>query len=344
MNDLTVASSLIGSAIPSPPQGAWNIGPLTIHMYGILIMVGMVAAVWITGRRYERRGGVADFMYEIALWAIPLGIIGARIYHVVSSPDAYFGPNGNPIDAFKIWNGGLGIWGGVALGAVGAYIALRRAGQRMGPLADSIAPALLVAQAIGRWGNWFNQELFGAPTTLPWGLQVDAAHMPAQYAAGTLFHPTFLYECLWNLVIAALIVWVDRRARFASGQVFGLYLMGYTLGRVWIEMLRVDEAQHILGLRLNVWTSIAVFLAGLAVFCVAGRPGRSTTVSEDEHEHLRAHLGLDKSDGADNEADESLDEEDVSKLADESGSAQGAKNVFESVEAGEGSPESRSAL
>lgn len=139
-------------------------------------------------------------------------------------------------------------------------------------------------------------------------------------------------------------MWVDRRARFASGQVFGLYLMGYTLGRVWIEMLRVDEAQHILGLRLNVWTSIAVFLAGLAVFCVAGRLGRSTTVSEDEHEHLRAHLGLDKSDGADNEADESLDEEDVSKLADESGSVQGAKNVFDSAEAGEGSPESRSAL
>ena len=141
-----------------------------------------------------------------------------------------------------------------------------------------LAPALLVAQAIGRWGNWFNQELFGAPTTLPWGLQIDAAHMPAGYPAGTLFHPTFLYECLWNLAAAALIVWFDRRHRFAGGQVFGLYLMAYTAGRCWIEMLRIDDAHRVLGLRLNVWTSLLVFALGLLVFVVAGRLGRSTTV------------------------------------------------------------------
>ena len=186
--------------------------------------------------------------------------------------------------AFQIWRGGLGIWGGVAFGALGVYIAVKRAGVRLGPIADSLAPALLIAQAIGRWGNWFNQELFGAPTTLPWGLQIDAAHMPAGYPAGTLFHPTFLYECLWNLACAALIVWLDRRHRFAGGQVFGLYLMAYTAGRCWIEMLRIDDAHRVLGLRLNVWTSLLVFALGLLVFVVAGRLGRSTRVFADDLE------------------------------------------------------------
>ena len=161
------------------------------------------------------------------------------------------------------------------------FIAVKRAGVRLGPIADSLAPALLIAQAIGRWGNWFNQELFGAPTTLPWGLQIDAAHMPAGYPAGTLFHPTFLYECLWNLAAAALIVWLDRRHRFAGGQVFGLYLMAYTAGRCWIEMLRIDDAHRVLGLRLNVWTSLLVFALGVLVFVVAGRLGRPTRVVAD---------------------------------------------------------------
>ena len=191
---------------------------------------------------------------------------------------------GDPMLAFQIWRGGLGIWGGVAFGALGVYIAVKRAGVRLGPIADSLAPALLIAQAIGRWGNWFNQELFGAPTTLPWGLQIDAAHMPAGYPAGTLFHPTFLYECLWNLACAALIVWLDRRHRFAGGQVFGLYLMAYTAGRCWIEMLRIDDAHRVLGLRLNVWTSLLVFALGLLVFVVAGRLGRSTRVVAEDLE------------------------------------------------------------
>ena len=159
---------------------------------------------------------------------------------------------------------------------------MKRAGVRFGPIADSLAPALLVAQAIGRWGNWFNQELFGGPTTLPWGLQIDAAHMPAGYPAGTLFHPAFLYECLWNLAAAALIVWLDRRHRFAGGQVFGLYLMAYTAGRSWIEMLRIDDAHTVLGLRLNVWTSVLVFALGALLFVIAGRMKRPTRVVADD--------------------------------------------------------------
>lgn len=274
-------SALIAAGIPSPSQGVWYLGPIPLRAYGIIIAAGMIIGVWWTARRYRDRGGNPDTLYDAALWAIPFGVVGARIYHVITSPDAYFGPGGDPMLAFQIWRGGLGIWGGVALGALGVYIAVKRAGVRLGPIADSLAPALLVAQAIGRWGNWFNQELFGAPTTMPWGLQIDAAHMPDGYPVGTLFHPTFLYECLWNLAAAALIVWFDRRHRFAGGQVFGLYLMAYTAGRSWIEMLRIDDAHRVLGLRLNVWTSLLVFALGVAVFIVAGRLGRSTRVVPD---------------------------------------------------------------
>ncbi|MDC4233252.1 prolipoprotein diacylglyceryl transferase [Actinomyces sp. B33] len=273
---------MLVASIPSPDQGVWYIGPVPLRAYGILIVVAMIVAVRWTSRRYARRGGDPDLMYDVALWAIPLGIVGARLYHVVTSPGAYFGEGGDPLLALQIWRGGLGIWGGVALGAVGAWIAVRRAGQRLGPIADSLAPALLVAQAIGRWGNWFNQELFGSATTLPWGLEIDDAHLPPGFASGTLFHPTFLYECLWNLAMAALIVVVDRRFRLRTGQVFALYLMAYTAGRAWIEALRIDEAQLIAGLRLNVWTSLAIFALGAVVFVVAGRLGRSTRVEAGE--------------------------------------------------------------
>lgn len=277
-------SALIAAGIPSPSQGVWHLGPIPLRAYGIIIAVGMIVGVWWTARRYRDRGGNPDTLYDVALWAIPLGVIGARIYHVITSPDAYFGPGGDPMLAFQIWRGGLGIWGGVAFGALGAFIAVKRAGVRFAPIADSLAPALLVAQAIGRWGNWFNQELFGGPTTVPWGLQIDAAHMPAGYPSGTLFHPTFLYECLWNLAAAAIIVWLDRRHRFAGGQVFGLYLMAYTAGRCWIEMLRIDDAHTVLGLRLNVWTSLLVFALGVLVFVIAGRLGHPTTVVADDSE------------------------------------------------------------
>ena len=269
---------LATSGIPSPSTGVWYLGPIPLRAYGIVIAVGMIVGVWWTARRYRARGGDPDVLYDVAMWAIPIGIIGARLYHVVTSPEAYFGPGGDPWLIPQIWRGGLGIWGGVGAGALGAFLAVKRAGVCFGPIADSLAPALLVAQAIGRWGNWFNQELFGGPTTLPWGLQIDAAHLPAGYAPGTLFHPAFLYECLWNLAAAALIVWLDRRRRFAAGQVFGLYLMAYTLGRAWIEMLRIDDAHTFGGLRLNVWTSLLVFAVGAVLFVIAGRLGRSSRV------------------------------------------------------------------
>jgi prolipoprotein diacylglyceryl transferase len=256
-----------------------------VRAYALAILAGIAAALWLTTRRWIARGGGDDTVLEIAFWAVPFGIVGGRIYHVISSPDAYFGPDGEPIRALYIWEGGLGIWGAIAFGAVGAWIGCRRQGVRLAPFADALAPGLLVAQAIGRLGNWFNQELFGGPTTLPWGLEIDRSSptFPAGYDAGTLFHPTFLYEMLWNLAGAALLIWLDRRLRLGHGRVFWLYVLYYTVGRLWIEMLRIDPAEQVLGLRLNVWTSLIVGLTALIFFVVLGRrhPGRESTLLLD---------------------------------------------------------------
>jgi prolipoprotein diacylglyceryl transferase len=276
------AGGALPAAIPSPPQSVWHLGPFPVRAYALAILAGIAAALWITTKRWVARGGEADTVLEIAFWAVPFGIVGGRIYHVLSSPDAYFGPDGDPVRALFIWEGGLGIWGAIAFGALGAWIGCRRQGVRLAPWADALAPGLLVAQAIGRLGNWFNQELFGAPTTLPWGLRIDPAGptFPPGYDAGTLFHPTFLYEMLWNLGAAALLVWLDRRFQLGHGRVFWLYVLLYTVGRLWIELLRIDPAEQVLGLRLNVWTSILVGLTALIFFVVLGRrhPGRDTTL------------------------------------------------------------------
>jgi prolipoprotein diacylglyceryl transferase len=266
--------------IPSPSQGVWHLGPLPLRAYAIAILIGIAAAIWIGDRRWRARGGPEGTVAEVAVWAVPFGVIGGRIYHVISSPEAYFGANGDPLRALEIWKGGLGIWGAISLGAVGAWIGCRRQGVRLSSFADAIAPGLLVAQAIGRLGNWFNQELFGGPTTLPWGLMIDPAHRPVGYEQYATFHPTFLYELLWNLAGAALIIWLDRRFRLGHGRVFWAYVVVYTLGRVWIEMLRIDDAEHVLGLRLNVWTSMLVCLLGVAGFVLSARrhPGRETSV------------------------------------------------------------------
>ncbi|MBO9554417.1 prolipoprotein diacylglyceryl transferase [Cellulomonas sp.] len=270
----------LATSIPSPSQGVWHLGPFPVRAYAFAILIGIVVALWMTRRRWVERGGDADTVLEISFWAVPFGILGGRLYHVITSPDAYFGEGGEPWRALAIWEGGLGIWGAVALGAVGAWIGCRRNGVRLAPFADALAPGLLVAQAIGRLGNWFNQELFGGPTSLPWGLQIDDAHLPPGYESGTLFHPTFLYEIVWNLAGAALLLWLDRRYRLGHGRVFWLYVVVYTTGRLWIELLRIDTAHHILGLRLNVWTSIIVGLGALVAFVVVGRrhPGRDTTL------------------------------------------------------------------
>jgi prolipoprotein diacylglyceryl transferase len=268
------------ASIPSPSRNEWHLGPFPLRAYALAILAGIVAAVLIGQRRWVARGGKSDDVLEIAFWAVPFGIVGGRLYHLITSPDAYFGKGGHPWRAFAIWEGGLGIWGAIALGGLGAWIGCRRQGLRLAPFADAVAPGLLVAQAIGRLGNWFNQELFGAPTTLPWGLRIDDAHLPAGYAPGTLFHPTFLYEIVWNLAGAALLVWLDRRFRLGYGRVFWAYVMIYTAGRFWIEHLRIDEAHHFLGMRLNDWTSIVAFLGALVAFVVVGRrhPGRDTTL------------------------------------------------------------------
>ena len=284
------------TSIPSPPQSVWYLGPLPLRAYAMAILAGIIVAVWLTDRRYRARGGAPGTVLDVAYWAVPFGIVGGRIYHVVSSPDAYFGPDGDPMLAFAIWNGGLGIWGAIALGTVGAMIGLRRRGLRLAPLLDAAAPALLIAQAIGRLGNWFNQELFGAPTTLPWGLEIDEAHLPPGYEVGTLFHPTFLYEMLWNLAAAAVLIWAERRFRLGNGRVFWAYVMLYTAGRVWIEMLRIDPAELIFGVRLNVWTSILVLLGAATAFVIIGRrtgeadpvelPGRGATTAAGEESQV----------------------------------------------------------
>nr|WP_223875145.1 prolipoprotein diacylglyceryl transferase [Nanchangia anserum] len=256
-------------------------GPLTIHMYGIVILLGVIVAVVIAHRRYRDRGGDPNLVLDAAIVAVPAGIIGGRIYHVVTSYENYIGPGRHLGDALKIWNGGLGIWGAVALGALGAYLVVRRKA-RFGPFADALAPGLACAQAIGRLGNWFNQELFGAPTELAWGLRVDPAHLPAGYAPGTLFHPTFLYELLWNLALAAVLIGLERRRRLASGQVWWLYVAGYCLGRVWIEALRIDTANHILGLRLNMWTCLIIFALAAVAASRAGRANHPARIGADE--------------------------------------------------------------
>ncbi|WP_461163207.1 prolipoprotein diacylglyceryl transferase [Arthrobacter sp. R4-81] len=285
MQTVLHAAALVPASIPSPDWSGFDIplpwGSLRIHAYALCILAGIIAGLWLTSRRWNKRGTPEGSLWDIAIWAIPFGIIGGRLYHVFSSPDAYFGPGfdgtGDLSLIPQIQRGGLGIWGAVLLGAVGAWIGCRRAGVKLTAFLDAAAPGLLLAQAIGRWGNYFNQELFGSPTTLPWGLQVDAdnANFPPGMPADTLFHPTFLYESLWNLVGVALLLILDRRFNFRRGRLFWLYAMYYTLGRVWIEAMRIDDAEQInlfgITTRLNVWTSIFVFVAALIVFVVLGR-------------------------------------------------------------------------
>jgi len=268
------------AAIPSPTQGVWELGPLPLRAYALCIVAGIVAAALITEKRWVARGGAPGEVLDIAVWAVPFGIIGGRIYHVISSPRPYFGEGGDPMRAFAIWEGGLGIWGAIAFGGVGAWIACRRKGIPLPAFADALAPGLLVAQAIGRLGNWFNNELYGGPTDLPWALTIyDWQNGRAVIGAdgepvvAGLFHPTFLYEMLWNLAAAALVIWADRRFRLGHGRAFALYVLSYCVGRLWIELLRTDPAETLFGVRINVFTSIVVGLLALAYLVwQRGRP------------------------------------------------------------------------
>lgn len=252
------------ASIPSPERSFLEIGPLTLHFYAFCIMLGIVAAVLIGGRRYVAMGGKAGVVGDIAIFAVPAGVIGGRLYHVITSPQDYFGPGGNPIEALYIWQGGLGIWGAISLGAVAAYFAYKRNPNRgeirFASFADAIAPALLIAQAIGRFGNWFNKELFGRPLDAPWALEIPFRYRPIGFSNFETFHPTFLYEALWCSIVALLLIWIGKRAQLASGSLFALYVGAYSFGRGLIEMIRIDEANLILGLRLNIWTSLILLL------------------------------------------------------------------------------------
>lgn len=279
-----MAFALLAS-IPSPDQGVWNLGPVPVRAYAMFIIVGIIVAVWWGNKRYVARGGRAGTITDIAMWAVPFGIVGGRIYHVLSDWQIYFGPDGRGLGAaLRIWDGGLGIWGAVAFGALGAWIGARRAGVPLPPIGDAVAPGIAVAQAIGRFGNWFNQELFGAPTDLPWGLEIAVENRPDGYLDALTFHPTFLYESLWLAGLALVLVWADRRFTMGHGRVFALYVALYCAGRVWIEALRIDDANTILGLRLNIWTSVIVGLGALVYLVVSARmrPGREEVVDPRE--------------------------------------------------------------
>lgn len=275
--------TLLPLTIPSPDNGVWHLGPVPVRGYALAIILGIVVAIWIGERRWVARGGRAGEVQDLAIWAVPFGIVGARLYHVATDSGRFFGDGGSPWEILYVWNGGLGVWGGIAGGALGIVVGARMRRIRLLPVLDALAPGVLVAQALGRWGNWFNQELFGKPTDLPWALEVsDSTAVDAGYPPGTTFHPTFLYEFLWCLAAFALVVWLDRRLRLGHGRVVALYVMTYTLGRGWIEMLRIDnvELEDVGGLRFNVWTSIVLFLLAAAYFVWSSRtrPGREEQV------------------------------------------------------------------
>jgi prolipoprotein diacylglyceryl transferase len=260
--------SLVTASILSPAEGVAHLGPIPLRGYALCIAIGVVVGVMISERRLVARGAPPGIGADYATVAVPFGIIGARLYHVITTPDPYFGSGGHPIEALYIWRGGLGIWGAIAGGFLGAVLVFRRRGIPISLAADAVAPSLVVAQAIGRWGNWFNQELYGRPSTLPWAVKIDVAHRQPGYENFGTYQPTFLYESIWCLGVAALCIWADRRYKMGGGRVFALYVAAYTAGRGWIEALRIDTAHRFFGLRLNDYVSIIVFILAVTYLIV----------------------------------------------------------------------------
>ncbi|GHE40167.1 prolipoprotein diacylglyceryl transferase 1 [Streptomyces longispororuber] len=263
--------------IPSPSRGAIELGPFPLRGYALCIIVGVFVAVWLGNKRWIARGGQPGTVADISVWAVPFGLVGGRLYHVITDYQLYFGDGRDWVDAFKIWEGGLGIWGAIAFGAVGAWIGCRRRGIPLPAWADALAPGIALAQAVGRWGNWFNQELYGRETDVPWALKItssDDGRIPGTY------HPTFLYESLWCVGVAVLVIWADRRFKLGHGRAFALYVASYCAGRFWIEYMRVDDAHEFLGLRLNNWTALAVFVLAVVYLVLSARrrPGREEVV------------------------------------------------------------------
>jgi prolipoprotein diacylglyceryl transferase len=252
------------ASIPSPHTGTIDIGPLVLHMYGLMLLVAIAGCVALTGVRWVNRGGDWDLIFRVAVWGVAAGIVGARLYHDLTSWNEVPDPKWKGI--FEVWKGGLGVWGGIFLGCVVGAIVVKRSGESVTKMADAVAPGLLLAQGVGRIGNWFNQELYGKPTDLPWGLKIDIDHRVQGYEQYSTFHPTFLYELIWNLFAALLLIWIGRRFAIRPPGLFALYVTFYCFGRFWIEMLRIDTAHHIAGLRLNDWVAAIGFLAGLVWF------------------------------------------------------------------------------
>jgi prolipoprotein diacylglyceryl transferase len=259
---------LVWLSIPSPSWNGFNLGPLRVHAYALCILAGVVAAWMLVRHRYRARGGNPEQVESLTLWAVLAGIIGARVYHVITDPELYFGAGRDWYRAFFIWEGGLGIWGGIAAGALVVWWLCRRRRINFGAVADVMAPALLIAQAIGRLGNWFNQELFGGPTTLPWGLEIAPQYRPAGYEQFATFHPTFLYELVWCLIGAGLLLVLEKPLRLGRGKLMTSYVIWYTLGRFFIEGVRIDKANQFGGLRVNEYVSLVVFLGAVALLVV----------------------------------------------------------------------------
>ena len=262
-------------AFPTPTQSALEIGPLTIHFYALCIITGIAVAIWLGDKRFRAHAiNGRSVVSEVAITAVPVGIIGGRIYHVISSPSAYFGANGNPLDAVKIWEGGLGIWGAISIGLFGAYLRYRSLQKRIdlpsfAVFADALAPGILFAQAIGRFGNWFNGELFGRPLDSWWALDVPVKYRPFGFSEFESFHPTFLYEAIWCTLVATLLIVFGKRLK--AGQVFAAYVFGYCVGRFFIELIRIDSANTIAGLRVNVWVSVIVAIGAALIFARGSR-------------------------------------------------------------------------
>jgi prolipoprotein diacylglyceryl transferase len=317
----TVITPSVLSYIPSPPSNGISIGPLRLHVYGLLIACGIAAAVWLSQRRWDKIGGKSGTMAMLALWGVPGGLIGARLYSLITSWQV--DTQGHPLWALEIWRGGLGIWGGVIGGIAAGAIGAHRARLPIRPLLDCVAPAFALAQAIGRWGNYFNQELFGRPSTLPWALKIDAparAQLPARYQHYTTFQPTFLYECIWDLAVVGLVILVERRFRIKRGYLITAYASFYTFGRFWVEYLRIDDAHRWLGLRLNDWTSIVVFAASTIILLTMGRarPG-----DERAGDPLPATVYGPTAAPTDDRADDTTDEADHDEAGDQAGERAG---------------------
>lgn len=286
--------------IPSPPQGVWQLGPLPLRGYAISILIGVLVGIYWMQRRYAARGGDPELVLDIAIAVIPAGIIGGRLYHVATDWEKYFGPGANPADALKITNGGLGIWGAVALGVLAAWAVAKWRKVPFAPVLDAAAPAIILGQAIGRLGNWFNQELYGGPTSLPWGLEIyqrvdEFGRVAPVTGTSTgevlaVVHPTFLYEMVWNVLACLVIVWTDRKFKMGGGRVFALYVAAYTLGRFFIELMRVDDATLIFGVRINNITSLVVFFCAVIALWILRSKSRETAAEvRGEREAAEAH-------------------------------------------------------